>query len=265
MPRSIAETTPSPNDDRAVILDDDGPFNPAFMLESVRSMFRTFPLDSDEPRAWSNRRMYAALLGLTALNPRDETEVMLGVQAMAAHQAGMAAWRVGMNLRRPFGDSTRHITAACAAARTFDSMLRALERRQAKPLAIPVGRPASRAWDGAPDPNQVIDDLAERCSAGETAESPPQTPLTPEEQAAMEARREKDRIDKENEGLDIANTEGILPGGGMILMDDPTPQQEAYMARRLGLAYKREYAENLAKGIKKLPKIRPIRTGDLIP
>ena len=37
------------------------------------------------------------------------------------------------------------------------------------------------------------------------------------------------------------------------------------MARRLGLAYRREYEENLRKGIKKIPKIRPIRPGDLIP
>ena len=51
----------------------------------------------------------------------------------------------------------------------------------------------------------------------------------------------------------------------MILMEDPTPQQEAYMDRRLGLMYRREYQENLRKGIKKIPEIRPIRPGDLIP
>ena len=51
----------------------------------------------------------------------------------------------------------------------------------------------------------------------------------------------------------------------MILTEDPTPQQQAYMARRLKLMYQREYAENLRNGIREYPKIRPIRPGDLIP
>jgi hypothetical protein len=83
--------------------------------------------------------------------------------------------------------------------------------------------------------------------------------------AIADALMERERIAKENEGLDIANTEGILPGGGMIFPEDATPQQEAYMARRLKLMYKREYEENLRNGIKKYPKIRGIRPGDLIP
>ena len=57
---------------------------------------------------------------------------------------------------------------------------------------------------------------------------------------------------------------GILPGGGMIMPENPTSQQAAYIARRLALSYKREYAENLSKGIKRYPKIRPLRTGDLV-
>ena len=196
---------------------------------------------------------------------------MLGVQAMAAHHAALAGFRLGMNLNngRPSADSTRHIAAACSAARTFDSMLRALERRQAKPLSIPIGRPASQEWF-APDPTAVMEYWAENCRADEDRPKRPNPPenhvvWTPEMIAAAEALREKERIEEENKGLDIANTEGILPGGGMILMDDPTPQQAAYMGRRLGLLYKREIAENRRKGIKETPKIRGIRPGDLIP
>ena len=258
--------------DRAAIYRDNGPFNPFFMRESIRAMFRTLPIDPKEPRGYQDRRMYSALLALSALHPRDEIEVMLGVEAMAAHHAAMAGFRLGMNLNngRPSGDSTRHITAACSAARTFDSMLRALERRQAKPLTIPTGRPPERSWDDAAHPKTVIEDKAERCRADGY---PPQNPNPPENHivwtpgmiAAAEALREKERIEEENKGLDIANTEGILPGGGMILMDDPTPQQAAYMGRRLGLMYKREIAENRRKGSKETPKIRGIRPGDLIP
>ena len=87
--------------------------------------------------------MHSALLGLAALHPRDEIEVMLGVQAIAAYHAAAACWRIGINHHRPNGDSTRHITTAASRARTFDALLRALERRQAKPLCCPVGRPAA--------------------------------------------------------------------------------------------------------------------------
>jgi hypothetical protein len=41
---------------------------------------------------------------------------------------------------------------------------------------------------------------------------------------------ERARIEKENEGLDIANTEGILPGGGMILMEYPPSRRPTWAA-----------------------------------
>jgi hypothetical protein len=75
----------------------------------------------------------------------------------------------------------------------------------------------------------------------------------------------RERFEAENEGLDLANTAGILPGGGMIVPEEPTPPQLAYLARRHGLMLKRERAENLRNGSQALPKIRPIRAGDFIP
>jgi hypothetical protein len=265
------EPPPTPTEpyNRAAIFDQDGPFSPLFMRESVRTLFRALPLDQAEPVAWQHRRMYSALLGLSALHPRDEIEVMLGVQALSAYHAAAANWRIGMNLKKPNGDSTRHITTAANAARTFDAMLKAIERRQAKPLAIPVGRPAAKVWD-EPHPTIVIDRLAEDCRKDQ---APPKSDLPPapkvvwtqEDLAIADAFIAKRKRDKENEGLDIANTDGILPGGGMILPENPTPQQEAYMGRRLALMYRREYEEGLKKGIKTMPKIRPIRAGDLIP
>ena len=148
--------------------------------------------------------------------------------------------------------------------------MRALERRQSKPLTIPTGRPAPRIWDNAPNPTAVIKYWEEAVLADADPPKPPGQPertvvWTPQAIAAVHALRERTRIEKENEGLDIANTEGILPGGGMILMEEPTPQQAAYMGRRLGLMYKREIEENRRNGITKMPKIRGIRPGDLIP
>jgi hypothetical protein len=260
---------PTPPYDRAAIFREDGPFNPSFMAEAVRTLLRSLPLDPGEPQGWQDRRMHSALLALSALHPRDEIEVMLSVQALSAYHAASACWRIGMNHHRPNGDSTRHITVACSAARTFDTMLRALERRQAKPLSVPIGRPDPQPWS-APHPTTVMQGWTGRCGDDAEIPQPPGPPevlavWTPKDLKAADAFLDHDRVEKENEGLDIANTEGILPGGGMILTENPTPEQKAYMGRRLGLMYKREYAENLRNGIKKNPKIRGIRPGDLIP
>ena len=270
-PDSQPQPTTTPPYHRDAIFHHHGPFSPSFMNEAIRTLIRTLPLDPDEPQAWQDRRAHAALLGLAALHPRDEIEVMLGVQALAAYHAASACWRIGMNLRRPNGESTRHFTTAASAARTFDTMLRALERRQVKPLAVPVGRPTPRIWTPAEDnPTATMDQMLDRClatqhrdAANDQTEPPPA--WTEQVLAAAQAFLEQERVEQENAGLDIANTEGILPGGGMIVMDDPTPQQAAYLARRVGLQYRREFEANRLKGIHTLPKIRPIRPGDLIP
>jgi hypothetical protein len=264
---------PIRTDDRDAIFQDNDPFDPTFMDEAITTIMRNLPLDPQEPRGSANRRMHSALRSLSALHPRDETEVMLGVQALCAYHAAAACWRIGMNLRQPHGDSTRHITTAATAARTYDTMLRAIERRQAKPLSIPIGRPESRAWP-TPDMEANAVKWEDRCAKSVTAPEPepepedpnrPPVTWTPEQVAYVAEFRDRERIEKENEGLDIANTEGILPGGGMILPEDPTPQQAAYMGRRLKLMYLREIAENRRLGITTKMKIRPIRTGDLIP
>jgi hypothetical protein len=237
------------------------------MQEAVRTLLRALPLEPDEPSPWHHRRQITTLMGLAALHPRDEIELLLGIQALCAHHAAAVCWHLGMNQAQPAGSGLRHFTAAASAARTFDTLLRALERRQAKPLAIPVGRPAPRAWP-ALNVAAAVADWQQRCTGeprDEATNGPSATVWTPEALAVAEAALAQDRFEAENEGLDLANTEGILPGGGMVVPENPTPQQRAYLARRYGLMLKRAYAENRRKGITTLPKIRPIRPGDVIP
>ncbi|HEY4043519.1 MAG TPA: hypothetical protein VGM32_16960 [Rhodopila sp.] len=257
--------------DPDAIFHEAGPLDPLFMADAIQALMRALPLDTPEPEAARRRRMNSALIALAATNPRDPIEVMLAVQAISAYHAACACWRIGVNLRHPRGDSTRHISAAATAARTFDSMLRAIERRQAKPLSVPVGRPASRVW--TPDMNPTfLDIIAQRIQHDDEppAEDQPQRPpdpvtWTPEALAIARQMQDQERFEEEHAGLDLAEVEGVLPGGGIIMPEYPTPQQEKYIARRVGLMYKREYADNLRKGIKAYPKIRPLRTGDLIP
>jgi hypothetical protein len=215
--------------------------------------------------------MNASLTAMAATHPRDPIEVLLAVQALSAYHAACACWRIGMNLRHPRGDSTRHLSAAASAARTFDSLLRAIERRQAKPLSIPVGRPAPRVWP-TDKTSTTLDWLAQQVRLSDETPVPelPRRPTalvtwTTEALAIAKQMQEQDRLEEENAGLDLANVEGILPGGGIIMPENPTPQQEQYIARRLGLMYKREHADNLRNGIKTYPKIRPLRTGDFVP
>jgi hypothetical protein len=259
----------------------DGPINPLFVNDAVRTLVRAMPLiDQTEPRGWVTRRMYTAMRALAALHPRDEIELMLGVQALCAYQAASALWRAGMNLRYPPGDSTRHITTAATAARTFDTMLKALERRQAKPLVVPPGRPAPRHWPEQ-DPAAVVDALEARCRQGEDDPEPVQAASSPPVVWTAEAVilantiAENARTEDENQGLDLANTPGIRSDGSIIMPEYPTPEQDAYIARRIALRIKREWAENQrngikgngikGNGIKGFPKIRPLRTGDLVP
>ena len=265
-PDHTPKTEPeSPPYNRLAIFDTDGPFQPDFMAECIRTLFRTLPLETGEPDRWRDRRMQSALLALAALHPRDEIEIMLGVQAMSAYHAAAACWRLGMNHHRPHGDSTRHMAAAGSAARTFDSLLKALERRQAKPLAIPVGRPPPRQW---PRPADGIflpswNPVCER-AALDTTQPDIQPVWTIDTLALAESMRAQAAFIEDNQGLDLANTEGILPGGGMIVPEDPTPEQTAYLARRLILGLRRTYQDNLRQGIDKLPALPRIYPGDLI-
>jgi hypothetical protein len=274
MPNAPADPAniPSNDDSPDALFHANGPINPLAVDEAVRTLMCAMPLcDRAEPTDWAYRRMFVAMRALAALHPRDEIELMLGVQALSAYQAAAALWRVGMNVRYPAGDSTRHITAASSAIRTFDALLKALERRQARPLAIPPGRPAAHEWPHQ-DPTAIMTEFADRCrtgtnrpAAGSANDPAPAIVWPPETVALVNATAERERTEQENRGLDIANTAGIRPDGSIIMPEFPTPQQQAYVARRLCLRLKREWAENQRKGIAERPKIRPLRTGDVVP
>ena len=265
MPNSTPQAPP-PYDPQA-IFNQNSPIHPACVAEAVTTIMRNTPIDPTEPHPLAARRLQCVLRGLAALHPRDEIELMLGVQALSAYYAAASCWRLGMNSRQPNGDSTRHIATATSAARAFDSMLRALERRQAKPLSVPIGRPEGKTW-----PHTETNGLNWKHLWSGTADHPlPAAPAAPASPPPDDDHATDDEIldracyDDEDKGLDIANTEGILPCGGIIVPEDPTPNQAAYAERRLVMMYRREREENRQKGITTKTHFRPIRPGDLIP
>ena len=259
-------TQPDPYDPEA-IFDPNGPLDPTVMEEAVATIMRGIEPDLSDTPAATGRRMYTAMRALAALHPRNDPELMLGVQTLNAYHAANAAWRRATQ-RHQADQSRRHIATAATAARAFDSMLRALERRQAKPLSVPVGRPSSRNW---PPVDTEAVQQAWKHRRGLQNEDPDlpdpdrQDAMTDDELVSAWAVKGQQWLQNPNVGLDIANTPGILPDGGMIVPWNPTPPQEAYMERRLILRYLREQAENRRNGSRAEIKLRPIRPGDLIP
>ena len=152
--------TATPYDPDA-IFQENGPIDPLFMADAIQALMRAHRLDPPETERAQQRHLQSALIALAATNPRDPIEVMLAVQALSAYQAACFCWRIGLNSPKPDKDRIKHMTAAGNAARTFDTMLRAMERRQAKPLSVPVGRPDPRVWSEN-KAGIALDSIAER-------------------------------------------------------------------------------------------------------
>jgi hypothetical protein len=267
MPRATAQAEIDPTYDREAIFNPDGPIDPRNIQDAIQTIMRTIRIDPDEPQSWTSRRMFCAMRSLSALHPRDEIELMLGVQALSAYNTANAWWRLATNLHASNGDNGRAIAKAASAARTFDTMLRALERRQAKPLSVPIGRPGGQVWPPV-DVETTWQDLKQRCDQGEVEPMPggigATDKMTDDEMICAWMRAGRHRMADENQGLDIADTEGILPNGGMIMPEDPTPQQAAYVARRLTRQYCREKEESRRQGLEKKIVFRPLRPGDMV-
>ena len=245
-----------------ILFHKNGPIHPTFIDEAVRTLIRTLPLDDPaDTQTESDRRIHCALQALATLHPRDEIEVMLGVQAVGAYHAAAANWRIGMNRALPKGDSTRHITAAASAARTFDTLLKALERRQAKPLFAPTTWPDPRDWP--PQDPHLLPDLAARCAGPDPVD--PAITWSKDAIAQADTALAQARSDYENAGLDPNTIEGRRPDGSIVMPENPSPAQAKYIARRLYIRHQREYAESVRNGHPKTPEIRPLRTGDLVP
>jgi len=258
----MSDTDPKNIYDRDAIFRSNSPIDPICVLEAVAAIKQALPITPGEPNDVVSRRMHGALRALAALHARDEIELMLGVQVLCAYHAATACWRLGMNLALPHGDSTRHIATAGSAARTFDSMLRALERRQVKPLAVPVGRPDPRDWQES-DLDTDWKQLLARDSSGILRPTPVVTRADPSKGSDDEIL-DATYFDTEDD-LDLSTVEGILPGGGIIVPEEPTPAQAAYIERRLRLIYQREREENRRNGIMKPTRFRPLHDGDLVP
>lgn len=272
MPRTSTTPPPPPEPpyERDALYRPDGPLNPVFIYDVLRSLMRALPHDPNEADRFRTNRMYSALCALSGMYPRDEIEMMYGAAAIMSFHASTACYRLGMNGAQPNGENTRHITAAGSAVRTFDSLIKGLERRQTRPMTMPRGpqdwTPLAPADNLLSLERQALGDDPDptappiRTAPGET----PQRFERPTPAAAMAAPVwTAAMVETARAALDRPPPppaiEGVQPDGSIIVPENPTPEQEAYIGKRLI----ENSRDDVGSGGK--PRIPPIRPGDRIP
>ena len=183
-----------------------------------------------------------------------------------------------MNASHPRGDSTRHMTAAATADAyvRYDAACDSNGGRQSRCRFRSDG-PRPRVL-GRGQSSQLPAGLAGRPHpAGRRSEPPPLNRCCePPSASKLDAGGFGDcQTDAKTRTRIRGGKRGVLiwriprascPAAGSSCRKHPSPTPgRSISARRLALMYKREYADNLRKGIKTMPKIRPIRPGDRIP
>ncbi len=283
MPRTsiTPPAPPEPPYERDALFRPDGPLNPVFILDMLRSLMRALPHDPDEADMFRTNRMYGALCALSGMYPRDEIEMMYGAAALMSFYASAACYRLGMNGALPNGENSRHITTAGSAIRTFDNLIKGLERRQSRPMAIVPG-PIDWSHVTAGLDIRTLERQARGEPAGETA---PPIRTAPRAAAAMVVTPDRRTMTAQNRSIAepvwtqaMVRTakagfdrepppppaiDGVEPDGSIIVPENPTPEQEAYIGKRIIENGRDKWTDELLTGRK--PRLLPIRPGDRIP
>jgi hypothetical protein len=111
------------------------PPDPAFLDHLIGTLAGVWPSGGS-----AEDRRNAARAALEALQPRDLVEAMLAARMLAAHHASMDGFRRAMQPDISDAEAVRLRNSAIAAARSFDTALRALEKRQSAGLEPAPGR-----------------------------------------------------------------------------------------------------------------------------
>jgi hypothetical protein len=102
-------------------------FNHVLANQAVRSLWTAH---SDE--AAKDQQIQATLSGMIGIRPRDELEGMLAAQMIAAHNASMECFRRAMIDEQTFQGRRESLNQANKLARTYTSLLEALNRHRGK-------------------------------------------------------------------------------------------------------------------------------------
>jgi hypothetical protein len=102
------------------------------------------------PAGSADDRRNAARAAIEALKPRDIIEGMLAARMIAAHHATMDGYQRAMQPAVSDAEAIRLRSNAIAAARSFDSALRTLEKRRAGETAPEPHRQVAKSAPPAP-------------------------------------------------------------------------------------------------------------------
>ena len=131
---------PSPfRSDERGLLGPYGPLGPAFTDDLMRMMVSTFHRESTgDPSDNDLCKWSAALTTLEAFRPRDPVEAILAAQSIATHHQVMEC--LARCMRPGLAEATCSLLRrdAVILMRGMDIGMRAIERRQAKPLPPPL-------------------------------------------------------------------------------------------------------------------------------
>ena len=259
MPRAPKTTEPPPPYPRDDLFTAHGPIHPASTFDALRTLIRNLPMETGERELYRNRRKFAAIRAAQALEPRDEIELMLAVQAVTAHFHAAAHWRASMDGTLSDAEALRQISAAGAATRVFDSMLRAVERRQARPMAEP---PKCRDWLRI-DVSEQLDTIAALVRSDESGSE--DAIIGSVDWPAAAVQRTQGHIDQimlEGNGLVPAGIDGVDPDGSIIVPEQATAEQQDYIGRRIATTMAAERAKRPGR---QTLVIKPLRPGDRVP
>jgi hypothetical protein len=264
LPRTSKTNEPPPPYPHDDLFTAHGPIHPASTFDALRTLIRNLPMEPGERRLYRNRRICAAIRAVQALAPRDETELMLAVDAVTAHFQAAVHWRASTDDALTQAESLRHLSAAAAATRVFDSMLRAIERRQARPMAE---SPKCRDWLGI-DVDEKLDAVSALVRADEDAgeDAIIDPPVWPEA-AIKRTQTGIDQVLRAEDGPIPAGIDGVAPDGSIIVPEHATEAQQDYIGRRIASHIRNERASRQSPGTKPgtRPIIRPLRPGDRVP
>jgi hypothetical protein len=139
--------TPFRSDDRG-LLGPNGPLGPAFSEDLMRSLIAALPQEGLEgPNENDLCRWGGALTLLEAFQPRTPVEAMLAAQIIAAHHGIMECYFRATHDRLPEPLAIKLRNNVAALTRAQENNLRALERRQARPVPPPLPDvPTSLDW-----------------------------------------------------------------------------------------------------------------------
>jgi hypothetical protein len=264
LPRTSKTTEPPPPYPHDDLFTAHGPIHPASALDALRTLIRNLPMEPGERDLYRKRRICAAIRAVQSLAPRDETELMLAVDAITAHYQAAAHWRASTDGALSQAESLRHLSAAAAATRVFDSMLRAIERRQARPMA---GPPTCRDWlrVGVEESLDVASDLV-RTDESESEDAIIDPPVWPDA-AIQRTQTGIDKIILAEDGPIPTGIDGVAPDGSIIVPEQATEAQQDYIGRRIASHIRNEQASRQDPGTRPVirPIIKPLRPGDRVP